>query len=112
MHHGLFVVVVVVVHFFAVIARPRHETSWVVTKTRNPASGERKNEKWEQNFLKPSPISDFISYSLLCSHFFIFPFPVLVTSHETVLISRFLEDVNFPYISFSFCYLYACLMSF
>ena len=46
------------------------------------------------------------------SHFFIFPFPVLVTSHETVLISRFLEDVNFTYISFSFCYLYACLMLF
>ena len=87
MHYGLFVVVVVVVHFFAVIAQPRH-------KTRNPASGERKNEKWEQNFLNPSPISDFISNSLLCSHFFIFPFPVLVTSHETVLISRFLEDVT------------------
>ena len=92
-HYGLFVVVVVVVvvHFFAVIARPRHETGMLLK--RGTASGERKNEKWEQNFLNPSPISDFISSSLLCSHFFIFPFPVLVTSHETVLISRFLEDV-------------------
>ena len=112
-HYGLFFVVVV--HFFAVIARPRHETGLLLK--RGTASGERKNEKWEQNFLNPSPISDFISNSLLCSHFFIFPFfhfpfPVLVTSHETVLISRFLEDVNFPYISFSFCYPNACLMLF
>ena len=68
--HGLFFVVVV--HFFAVIARPRHETGMLLK--RGTASGERKNEKWEQNFLNPSPISDFISNSLLCSHFFIFPF--------------------------------------
>ena len=59
------------------------------------------------------------SFPILCfvpifsySHFFIFPFPVLVTSHETVLISRFLEDVTSPILSFSFCYPYACLMLF
>ena len=72
MHYGLFVVVVVV-HFFAVIARPRHETGMLLK--RGTASGERKNEKWEQTFLNPRPISGFISYSLvLCSHFFIFIF--------------------------------------
>ena len=113
MHYGLFFVVVV--HVFAVIARPRHETGMLLK--RGTASGERKNEKWEQNFLNPSlsvtsfPIQCFVPIFSF-SHFFIFPFPVLVTSYETVLISRFLEDVNFTYISFSFCYLYACLMLF
>ena len=83
-HHGLFFVVV---QFFAVIARPRHETGMLLK--RGAESGVMENEKWEQNFLNPSPISDFISNSLPCSHFFIFPFPVLVTSHGTVLISHF-----------------------
>lgn len=76
-HHGLFFVVVV--QFFAVIARPRHETGMLLK--RGAESGVMENEKWEQNFLNPSPISDFISNSLPCSHFFIFPFLVLVTSH-------------------------------
>ena len=52
-----------------------------VTKTRNGGRGykhgERANEKWEQNltWTLESPISDFISNSLFCSHFSFFPVP-------------------------------------
>lgn len=40
--------------------------------------GERPNEKWEQNltWTLESPISDFISNFLFCSHFSFFPVPL------------------------------------
>ena len=91
--HGLFFVVVV--HFFAVIARPRHETGLLLKRgTRRAGNGKTKNGNKTSWTLALSVTS----FPILCfvpifsfSHFFIFPFPVLVTSHETVLISRFLD---------------------